>query len=841
MNVKDGSIANVQLVETLPVHKPLYVIRCQEGPVGVPVWCHDYNEATAIFGEETFNPANKKYFGKGNRFLKSTMSNNGAFIVRYIPKDDEDADLDDTTWLGKLSAKYVLFAHVTPKADITQYQYENGQRKIEYDERLQEWKEVVVEPGTVETGDYTASFSVSETSKSVTLTKSTTVANSWEGSDGSFNVGLSINDGGKWVFYYGGEGSSAATSNEDASSTTPDDATWTYGSGSTVSSLTLTAVTESVSSEEAGVKITFGTRQLIEGENLAAKAIGTGEGYEFPLMTFKAAYAGDYGNDVAFKLFYHEEFNDPADVQVYKSLFYNIGFGRREYNSSTTNPITDIYSRENMSFAINPETMNPDSGDYMDLATVLSAGFSDDTHILPVDVQIFEKNFNAIGNIIAAYEKDEADADGNVTRIASLNGYDETSPIGALTAAEKAAVKKHYNLDATASEGDVDVEALTLGYKVNVVSLLGITDIPYDHAILGESDASFTGTTNLNQNTYTFLEDGSDGTLITDTTVEAGKWASDDHAMYQFCTLNLPVLRDTIIDSLHYPFTHIFDVGYSLRTKKSVIKFLGVRDDFMAIISAQALMADGSGRSVPTTFSELNNQAQDEANIEMLRAYALLQRESVLFGTDCMRCSIYCHAGVLVGDADNQLTPATFNDAMWYSEYGNVDYMKQNEPRGLPNAYCTNFAKVNWYNYRPDNQSRVWDEGGNYVQYADMKRLFYPSLRTVYRASTSVLVDEWFVTAIVYAKYKVRETWAHFSGCNDYAEELQGSIKAFLDNELVHLFNSKYAFTSSVYQTADEQRIGYIQHVKLTVEGHATHRVLDVDIVTNRENFIPEE
>jgi hypothetical protein len=122
-----------------------------------------------------------------------------------------------------------------------------------------------------------------------------------------------------------------------------------------------------------------------------------------------------------------------------------------------------------------------------------------------------------------------------------------------------------------------------------------------------------------------------------------------------------------------------------------------------------------------------------------------------------------------------------------------------------------------------------------------MTRLFYPSLRTVYRAATSVLVDEWVVAAVVYAKYVCRRAWARFSGRNDYAAELQGMIKAYLDVELDKLFNSKYTYDVSVYQTAEEQELGYIQHVKLSITFGATMRVLDVDIEVNREGYTPEE
>ena len=62
INVKDNSIATINFVETLPVHRPLYVMRTKKGPLGEPTWCNTYSEAAALFGAETFDPANKEYF-----------------------------------------------------------------------------------------------------------------------------------------------------------------------------------------------------------------------------------------------------------------------------------------------------------------------------------------------------------------------------------------------------------------------------------------------------------------------------------------------------------------------------------------------------------------------------------------------------------------------------------------------------------------------------------------------------------------------------------------------------------------------------------------------------------
>lgn len=734
INVKDNSIASVDYVEVLPVHRPLYVMRTQEGPVGVPRWCNTFAEAVAQFGEETFNAANDVYFSMASVFLNDTMTYNGAFIVRYLPE-------------GNAIASYVLFARVTVDENIKQYDYTNGQRTLVFDTDLQEWVEKV---------------KIDETS------------------------------------------------------------------GEEVT--------------EPGVKIVFGTRSLAPTESLESLApkkvevqvtpYETEEAYEFPIFAFRAKYAGAYGNDLAVRLFYSPNSNDAADVQVFKTLFYNIGFGRREYNSTTTNVVEDVYGRENMAFAANPEAVNPDNGASLGIDYVLDKGYSDATHILPVDFFPYESSFKAIGNIIAAYESDE-----------SINGYDTLMPLGTLTADEKEAVKAYY-FGTPTDEQKAVVEALDFGFKVNSVSCIGLTEIPYDHAYITDTTGVGFTKAELTSSAYFYLgtasgAEGSDGTFIDDK--DTANWSSDDRAMYDFCQLNLPVLKDTIVESLHYPFTHLFDLGYSIKTKKAMLKFLDVRDDFIAIMSSQVLKSDGSGRSVAYNMATVNDQAKDEAAVETLRQYALLMRESVLYGTDCMRASIYCHTGILSAGTYGSPVPFTYWSAHQYAMYGNTAIMSAIEPRGLPNAYNELFKEWNWNNYKNDSQNRVWDAGANYVQYADMNRIFYPSLRTVYRASTSVLIDEWFVAAVVYAKYEAKRAWAKFSGRNDPAAKLQEAIQTYLETNLAKLFNGKYTFAVSVYQTAEEQELGYIQHVRMSITSPATMRVLDVDIIVNREGFTPEE
>ena len=121
-----------------------------------------------------------------------------------------------------------------------------------------------------------------------------------------------------------------------------------------------------------------------------------------------------------------------------------------------------------------------------------------------------------------------------------------------------------------------------------------------------------------------------------------------------------------------------------------------------------------------------------------------------------------------------------------------------------------------------------------------MRRIFYPALRTVYRHDTSILSDQWDVDALIYTKHECRKAWAHFVGRNDKRAELQTGIKKYLEEKLGYLYQGKFDFEVEVYQTEEEQKIGYIQHVKLKITFPATLRVLIFDIEVNREGYNPE-
>ena len=691
INVQDNSIYNSEYTLVLPVHRPLWIMRTQEGPVGDPVWCENYTKAAKVFGEQTFTNTNKLYFSRQAQVLLNTLTYNGAFICRVA---------DETS----AQSVVIIEAWVRPVSDIQQYLYDEDGKRVLDDE-----------------GNYTPATEI--------------VVND-DGTQTTTNVvepGLEI----KFVKRH-----------------------------------------ELLGSEETG------------GFDLNSLPIRpSGEWTVYPILAVQALYPGLYGDDLCFSLFYKNSENASGDVNYYQTLFYSFAPARRDYNDTTITPHYDIYNSTYNSFAANPETLNQDTGAEMSMQAVFNTAYDEDTRQLPYTIYTYEENLLTIGNRIAQVETET-----------SL-GFEKPTH---------------------------DTEAIMntpFGWLVNSISCINLSGVPYDHVRLVTASDDDENIVQLTENNYIYLDKGLDGN-ISDWDVQLG--------IQQFCA---KTMNPRIVDKFRYPFTHIYDVGYNLDTKYALIDFLDVRDDVVVELSTQVLMDDNTGRTIT-----MNDQTTDEANGEALRNRALLMRESVLKGTDCCRCAIYAHCGFLADGVYSEPMPFTYWSAMQHAQYGNLPYMNPTEPRGWPRSYNEYFkvSSVNWVNYDPEGQSRVWDSGINYVQSADMSRIFYPALRTVYRADTSVLVDQWFVDAVVYTKHVVRNAWGRYTGRNDKSAVLQQAIKAYLDAELSYLYCGKYDFTVTVYQTTEEQKIGYIQHVRIQITSPATMRVLDVDIEVNREGYMSE-
>ena len=83
INVIDKSIYTALNREQLPLFRPIFFMRTQQGPAGVPVWVNTTNEFTSTFGEGTLD-STTKYFSRDALYLTNLFVRQGAFVVRMV-------------------------------------------------------------------------------------------------------------------------------------------------------------------------------------------------------------------------------------------------------------------------------------------------------------------------------------------------------------------------------------------------------------------------------------------------------------------------------------------------------------------------------------------------------------------------------------------------------------------------------------------------------------------------------------------------------------------------------------------------------------------------------------
>lgn len=344
-------------------------------------------------------------------------------------------------------------------------------------------------------------------------------------------------------------------------------------------------------------------------------------------------------------------------------------------------------------------------------------------------------------------------------------------------------------------------------YLINFMSCLDQNGNPYLHAIVDATAANL-----LNANVVDYMLGGSDGTL--------------SKVMLENQTVE--VMNGTIYpelgDSFRYPFTHVYDSGYALATKQDLMAVWALRDDVKIDLATQDVALSA------------NTAAMDQSTGSSLRTTALLTPESLLFGTQAIRASIYQQCGTLSDTQTyNTIVPATIDRMIKRCLYNNADYVK-GEPKGRPNSEVSifNTGSLNWTPTSEQQSQQSWNTGLNYMQFCDVNVIFYPDLLSVYPLDTSLLSSDVFVDYLIYLKHIIRQQWTIFSGRTDPPASLYKAIANAIDQRASYAFSGKITTQTVVSQTAVDSALGYQTTVTTTVQGNMPNRIWKVIVPIQR-------
>ena len=538
----------------------------------------------------------------------------------------------------------------------------------------------------------------------------------------------------------------------------------------------------------------------------------------YPMFSFLASNAGAWGNAFGFKLCFSNKDNSGDFIVRNGSVAYQIAPVELEEGNSTPTVIYDKYNNPAVSGVVKPDTVDSISGVDISFNKKLAASYSDG-YELPLSIYYYSDSFKKVGDMIMKAEVAAKDAITenygsvvDVTFVEDLLGV--TIGEGDVTAASIAA--------------DIDGADAAFGFMANLMTCVDRDKRGYFASyVVATSDADApAGCIDMDADATVYMMGGTDGN-------DADPFIEEYTRKYLTAAANNN--HEYLIDYFRMPFNCVINSGWSIATKKAYLEFMDVRDDLKVYLGTQqSWMINSAGKLVRPP---VNTKYEDESIGAGLRTHAWLMRESIAKGTECCRATIFLHAG-RTADYDVWL-PGTLWIAKKMAEYCNRDFMNK-EPKELPNSAVECWKDLSWVASSEDTKSRNWNAGLNYVQYYSMTGLHYASVRSVYKYDTSVLVDDMFVNAITWMKHIVRRSWARFAGATRPVAELQQAITEDLTSRLAYMINGKYEFTVDVYQTDEDKKLGYVQHVDITVTSPATNRVWLVNIICKREGFEPE-
>jgi hypothetical protein len=559
----------------------------------------------------------------------------------------------------------------------------------------------------------------------------------------------------------------------------------------------------------------------------------------YPMISFMATSPGVWGQSFGFRFFYDRSQNTLSQTRSNGSVKYTLAPVELKEGDTTPSAITTAYGEVAVTGTSKLDVVDPSTELDISLKKLLPANYSGSRE-LPVTVYWMPENFEVIGRMVM---EAEINAKEQIKVLyPELLDKDETGDKTLFTSFVD-------DLFGLSPDGSIEDALAVLeasedaGYMANIVSCVSSSKVPYFASeVVGTfNEATGTETTvddviDVNDDTAFYLQGGHDGGengVPSDPEVE--KYIRDQ---IDACIAGT---QEYLVDYLRCPYNNIIDTGVSLKTKKSYLDFMGVRDNLTVFLTPQQIWKQRNADTGELEYPPQLSRFEDESTGAILRSYGLLMREDIENCTEANRAIIFLASGI---NSDHDWNPGNLVASTLWIALKNAQYLSgqiiREEPIERPNSEITCYdGGMTWTAANEETRSRCWNAGLNYAQYFDQDGIHYASCRSIYRYDTSVLCDMGTVRMVTFCKDIIRKEWSIWAGSKRKADDLNERITKALNNKIATMLNGKYEFTVNVYQTDEDKKYGYVRHVDLTVTSPATNRVWLATIIVRREGFDP--
>lgn len=500
----------------------------------------------------------------------------------------------------------------------------------------------------------------------------------------------------------------------------------------------------------------------------------------YPILELEATFIGDRGNNLGMRLLAPttEDANNPlnsAQAARTKSFIYRLQFVSRLTSTASPQVIQTQGGEQSANFSFKKGAFDNNYDLDLDFQDVLATAFSQ--HGIPRNPPVY-----------GPFENAKVYTD-QLEMVLALIGAAE-APMGTLPVA---------SMDASSDEL----------YTVNPFTAVNYDNTPY-YSLQLQGPAS-NGLIFTSNSTF-YAKGGSDGTMsLTSYDSDVADW------MTAF-DLN---------DMAKYPFSFVWDSGFSLDTKtKAMVPLLGKRPDIALMFSTQSAL------------DPQNNAAEDTSVARALAAAVGNYPESVVYGTAACRAAIIGSSGHLLNSNYSALVPASLQLAQTFAAYmgaGNGIWASNVPPDENPQNIITLFRDLNATYKTATARSQDWATGLVWVENFDMNTQYFPALASVYTNDTSILkafMNVVIAIDLIKIAHQVRRELSGNSSLSDKQFVAKSNQRI---NELVKgRYAGRVQIVADTFYSTQDQANGYSWSCSITMYGNNMRTVGSDTIIARR-------
>lgn len=345
-------------------------------------------------------------------------------------------------------------------------------------------------------------------------------------------------------------------------------------------------------------------------------------------------------------------------------------------------------------------------------------------------------------------------------------------------------------------------------YLVNLFTAVSLENVPYYSLSLQGASA---GGQIFTSNSAFPAVGGGDGTMTQATfDTDVASWIGGFEAL----------------DMAMYPFSTIYDSGFSLTTKYALIGLLGQRPDIWLNLATQIAT------------EPQNTPDQDLSTAQALSAMVGTYPESVVYGTAACRANIVGGSGYLLSGTYSGIVPLSLQLAKTFAAYmgaANGQWNSTVPPDENPNNIITLFDNTNTSYMSATARNAAWNAGLIWAEAFDMQSQYFPALASVYTNDTSVLkamMNVIIAVDLIKIAHQARRTLSGISSLTS-AQFVQRSNQL-----IINLVKGRYAgrvqVVPNTYYTAADTANGYSWSCAITMYANNMMTVGSATVIAQR-------